>query len=99
METVFTGPDAADTLMSLVALVLTLGFLPLLVMGFVLVLILLGRGRSRRDQAHEQEEAQWMQEMHVGLQRLSQRVEALETLLMEHAPRREEQDSGRPRRD
>lgn len=65
------------------------------ILGFVaLVLALLGgvavaivriiRGpRARAEDRDQQEEARLMQELHQGLTRMEQRIEALETILLE----------------
>ncbi|MEW5912062.1 MAG: hypothetical protein AB1814_05875 [Thermodesulfobacteriota bacterium] len=65
------------------------------ILGFVaLVLALLGgvavaivriiKGpRARAEDSDQQEEARLMQELHQGLSRMEQRIEALETILLE----------------
>jgi len=54
-------------------------------MGFVW---LMASDRVRRtDKRYSQEDAELMQELHRGLQRMEQRIEALETLLLERTER------------
>lgn len=65
----------------ILALALLFGFIPLLVFIFVVVMALLGSSRSRKAAAMRQEEVAVMREIHEGLVRLEQRVDALETLL------------------
>lgn len=66
------------------------GIMPLLVpiVAIVCVTILIATRRSRggmnrRDRAHWEEETRIMQEMHDDLARMENRIEALETILME----------------
>lgn len=52
----------------------------LLIMGVVKLLTI---GSSRRRRHHEYDEARTMQEIHRGLARMEQRLEALETIMFE----------------
>ncbi len=61
--------------------VLVLCALPFL---FVLAVIVLTRsGRSKKSQSMVDEEAQSYQDLHHGFQRMEDRIEALETILMD----------------
>jgi phage shock protein B len=44
---------------------------------------------NRRDKRYKQDDTELIQELHQGLQRMAQRVETLETLLLDRAPERE----------
>lgn len=49
-------------------------------------------GNSSRDAETDREETRLIQELHRGLSRLEERVEALETLLLERSDRKERHD-------
>jgi phage shock protein B len=71
------------------AVLLIFGFIPLLACAaFVAIALFSGRG-TKRSRRQEEEEIRWMQQMNDGLMRLGDRVDALETLLMDQAPRPE----------
>lgn len=54
-----------------------------------IVLLTLIGGRQRRAHAHDAETTRLVQELYKGLERMEQRVEALETLLVDREPRRD----------
>ncbi|MFP4173660.1 MAG: hypothetical protein ACLFV4_12185 [Candidatus Hydrogenedentota bacterium] len=60
-----------------------------LIGGLVLAALRIIRGGSRR--AEDDEEAVTIQELHAGLARMEQRVEALETILLERERKGERQ--------
>ena len=73
----------------------------LVVVGIVIALItrVLGGGSAPPRQAGKEEqmqEARMIQEMYRGLSRLEQRVDTLETLLLDRASKRERDKDGTP---
>ncbi|MCC6143975.1 MAG: hypothetical protein IT368_09225 [Candidatus Hydrogenedentes bacterium] len=66
-------------------------FVLALVALFMVFFIMMARTVHRRDRRYAQDDTELIQELHHGLQRMSQRVETLETLLLERAP---DQDRG-----
>jgi phage shock protein B len=64
---------------------LIFGFIPALLTVLTIGLVVARRSRSRQGRMQDDEEMRWMQQMNDGLIKLGERVEALETLLMERA--------------
>ena len=78
---------------SIIGLVAVAGFYAIVLIGLIGGLVLAAlriiRGGSRR--ASEDEEAATIQELHTGLARMEERVEALETILLERERKGERQ--------
>ncbi len=73
-------PEFSTTLM--------INFVPIAVLIVILIVILRAlRPRGRRHRRHDSEDARTMQEINRGLQRMEDRIEALETLLMDRPER------------
>jgi phage shock protein B len=66
---------------------LIFGFIPLLAFAFVLLMVFGARGRTKVTRKQEEEEMRWMQQMNDGLTRLADRVDALETLMLDRPER------------
>lgn len=62
------------------------------VLGFILAAIKLLRGRRRNGAQDQADEAQMIQDIYQGLERMESRVESLETLLMERDVERTRHD-------
>jgi len=80
MDEAIVGIIAGTTFL----LVATLGVI------FLLTLKILRGGGKRTNRGVDPEEAKLMQEIHRGLQKMEDRVESLETLLIEEARARKE---------
>ena len=77
----------------IVGLVAVAGFYAIVLIGLVggLVLAALRIMRGGKRQAEDDEETVTIQELHAGLARMEQRVEALETILLERERKGERQ--------
>ncbi|MFW5722719.1 MAG: hypothetical protein ACOCVU_03005 [Desulfohalobiaceae bacterium] len=64
------------------------------VLGFILAAIKLIRGGRKNGAQDQAEEAQMIQEIYQGLEKMESRVESLETLLMERDVERTRHDQG-----
>jgi phage shock protein B len=64
-------------------------FVLALIAMFMVFFILTARTVSRRDRRFAKDDTELIQELHQGLQRMAQRIETLETLLLDRAPERE----------
>lgn len=80
-------------LLPIVAILLPLAIL-FLIFFFVTVWKLMDRGTQRRGRAASAEEAQMIQEMYEGMAELAKRVESLEAILLETAPKKENSRDG-----
>ena len=88
----FTGVPIAGSLPLLSRFVL-LAIASLTVAAILIVMavvVLRGRSRSKNAVGMSAEESRLMQELHQGFNRLEERVEALETILLERAKKREQ---------
>lgn len=54
-----------------------------IVLGFILLLLKMRRGTKKPAKAQDQDETRMIQEMYKGFERMEERVEALETLLLD----------------
>lgn len=77
-------------------------FIPMLIAGltivglFLLLLVLIRIATSPREKRHRQTdttETRMIQELHNGFERMDQRVEALETILMDQIKNRQERET------
>ncbi len=59
------------------------------IFGFILLLVRFLRGGKAANAAMTQEEARIFQEMHHGMERMAQRIEALETILLDKQQKEE----------
>ncbi len=73
-------------------LVLSAGVLLIAILMLVVMVVVMLRGRSKSREAAgiSAEESRLMQELHQGFNRLEERVEALETILLDRAKKREQ---------
>ncbi len=72
--------------------ILLLFGLPILVVGgtFVIVYKLITGGKSRPNEQTRAEETRLIQEVHQGLMKMEERIEALETILLDRDRKEEE---------
>lgn len=55
---------------------------------FLIALAILKGGKSKKDQSMEANEARRAQEIYQGINRMEERIEALETIILEHEKKR-----------
>ena len=84
-------------ILEFIAGVLIIGFLVVGIVIALIIKVLGGTTRPPRQAAREDdmEEARMIQEMYRGMSRLEQRVDALETLLLDHASPRPPEPPGK----
>lgn len=76
--------DFSQNEFAVIELALIVGLVALIALGtFLLIAIKMIQGGSRRKRVARDEETQMIQEIFQGLRRMEQRVEALETILVD----------------
>jgi len=87
-----------NDIVPIVAIAMTGAIVIIALLGGILIGVIKAfRGGSRRDSKLEASEAKLIQELHLGMTRMEERVEVLETLLFDRVER--PKASARPQRE